>query len=99
MIKGFNNSELSIAVEAFVRHKLDEKKATLRDWEARYGVEGFGGQASRRHPDRLPVRDSLQGMEEVARSAWAGYRKWPVSSQSQGPTLSAPQVGHQQTNR
>ena len=35
MIKGFNNSELSIAVEAFVRHKLDEKKATLRDWETR----------------------------------------------------------------
>jgi len=57
MIKGFNNSELSIAVEAFVRHKLDEKKATLRDWEARYGVEGFGGVRRK--------AGEIQGMEEV----------------------------------
>ena len=57
MIKKFNNSELSIAVEAFVRHKLDEKKATLRDWEARYGVEGFGGVRRK--------AGEIQGMEEV----------------------------------
>ena len=57
MIKGFNNSELSIAVEAFVRHKLDEKKATLRDWEARYGVQGFGGVRRK--------AGEIQGMEEV----------------------------------
>jgi len=57
MIKGFNNSELSIAVEAFVRHKLDEKKATLRDWETRYGVQGFGGIRRK--------AGEIQGMEEV----------------------------------
>tara|TARA_Y100000588_G_C13571208_1_gene634680 strand:- start:326 stop:526 length:201 start_codon:yes stop_codon:yes gene_type:complete len=57
MIKGFNNSELSIAVEAFVRQKLDEKKATLRDWEARYGVQGFGGVRRK--------AGEIQGMEEV----------------------------------
>ena len=34
MIKGFNNSELSIATESFVRQKLDEKRAKLREWEA-----------------------------------------------------------------
>ena len=58
MIKGFNNSELSIAVEAFVRHKLDEKKATLRDWETRYGVQGFGFGIRRKAGE-------IQGMEEV----------------------------------
>tara|TARA_R100000808_G_scaffold2354_1_gene9458 strand:+ start:1055 stop:1216 length:162 start_codon:yes stop_codon:yes gene_type:complete len=44
-------------VEAFVRQKLDEKKATLRDWEARYGVQGFGGVRRK--------AGEIQGMEEV----------------------------------
>ena len=57
MIKKFNNSELSIATESFVRQKLDEKKATLRDWETRYGVQGFGGIRRK--------AGEIQGLEEV----------------------------------
>jgi hypothetical protein len=60
MIKGFNNSELSIAVEAFIRHKLDEKNAKLREWQANT-VSGnpVMGNGIRRKAGEI------QGMEEV----------------------------------
>ena len=61
MIKGFSNSELSIATDSFVRHKLDEKKATLRRWEEQYAdrPNAFGGIRRK--------AGEIQGLEEVLR--------------------------------
>ena len=61
MKSGFNNSELSIATESFVRHKLDEKKATLRRWEEQYAdrPNAFGGIRRK--------AGEVQGLEEVLR--------------------------------
>ena len=55
MIKKFNNSELSIATESFIRHKLDEKRAKLREWEAN-PVMGNGVRRK---------AGEIQGLEEV----------------------------------
>ena len=55
MIKGFNNSELSIATESFVRQQLDEKRAKLREWEAN-PVMGNGVRRK---------AGEIQGLEEV----------------------------------
>ena len=59
MKNGFNNSELRLATESFLRHKLDEKRATLRRWEEQYKdlPNAFNG--------RRRKAGEVQGLEEV----------------------------------
>ena len=55
MKNGFNNSDLSIATESFIRHLLEQKSAKLREWSHTSGMQN----GARRKAGEI------QGIQEV----------------------------------